>query len=130
MIKTLLICVFVALVLTASSSAQDTKASPSHMPNERVSIGEASGVKGVVADWQRVPIRNAYVLVHRDEGEDVHARTDANGRYAIPLKEGTYDVFISAKGFSPTSRKIVVMPDGMMVYDVVLEVNILAMNVD
>lgn len=90
----------------------------------------ASGVKGIVVDAFHVPIRDAYVLVHRDSGADIHAHTDENGRYAIPLTLGIYDVFMSAKEFSPTSRKIEVTPEGMMIYDAVLEVNILGMNVD
>lgn len=74
------------------------------------------------------PVPNVYVLAHRDGEIDVHTRTDARGKYAIPLPLGIYDVFISADGFSPTSRKIEVTRDGMMVYDAVLEGNGLGMQ--
>ena len=130
MLKASLRYALVGLVLVASSSGQDAKADASRAPSEQGPGGRASGVRGIVADWARVPIHNAYILVHRDESDDVHSRTDADGKYAVPLKLGIYDVFISAKGFSPTSRKIEVTPDGMMVYDAVLQVNPLGMNVD
>lgn len=86
-----------------------------------------TGVRGTVVNGSN-PIPNAYVLAHRDGEVDVHARTDAHGKYAIPLPLGIYDVFISADGFSPLSRKIEVTPDGMMVYDAVLEFNGLGMR--
>lgn len=68
------------------------------------------------------------VLAHRGGEVDVHARTDTHGKYAIPLPLGIYDVFISADGFSPTSRKIEITPDGMVVYDANLEFNGLGMR--
>jgi hypothetical protein len=98
----------------------------------------ATGVRGrvVVDPLEHVPIRNAFVLAHRNFGrdagpdgsKDVHVLTDASGQYAIPLPLGVYDVFISAVEFSPTSRKIQVTQDGMMIFDAVLEVNTLGLE--
>jgi hypothetical protein len=90
--------------------------------------GHESGIRGRVVDsFEHVPIRSAYILAHRSGAADAHVRTDGGGKYAMPLPIGIYDVFISADGFSPTSRKIEVTPDGMMVYDAVLEFNSLGM---
>ena len=89
----------------------------------------STGVIGKVVDSsEHAPIRNAFVLAHRDGGTDVHARTDAQGHYAVSLPLGIYDVFISADGFSPMSRKVWVTPNGMMVFDAVLESNDLGME--
>jgi hypothetical protein len=94
-----------------------------------VQNAHASGVSGrVVESVQHVPIRNAYVLAHGVGGPDVHVRTDAEGKYAVPLPLGIYDVFISADGFSPVSRKVEVIPNGMMIFDAVLEFNGLGME--
>jgi hypothetical protein len=89
----------------------------------------STGVMGKVVDnSEHAPIRNAYVFAHRDGGTDVYARTDARGHYAVSLPLGIYDVFISADGFSPMSRKVWVTPNGMMVFDAVLEFNDLGME--
>jgi hypothetical protein len=84
----------------------------------------STGVMGkVVNNSEHAPIRNAYVLAHRDGGTDVYARTDAQGHYALSLPLGIYDLFISADGFSPISRKVCVTPNSMMVFDADLEFN-------
>ena len=89
----------------------------------------STGVMGKVVDnSEQAPIRNAYVLAHRDGGTDVYTRTDAWGHYAVSLPLGIYDVFISADGYSPMSRKVWVTPNSMMVFDAVLEVNELGME--
>lgn len=89
----------------------------------------STGVMGKVVDnSEQAPIRNAYVLAHRDGGTDVYTRTDVRGHYAVSLPLGIYDVLISANGFSPVSRKVWVAPNGMMVFDAVLEVNDIGME--
>lgn len=88
-----------------------------------------SGLRGrVVGTVDHTAISGAYVVVHRDGAADAHVRTDSNGTYAMPLPVGVYDVFISADGFSPASRKIRVSTDTVMVYDAVLEFNTLGMQ--
>ena len=89
----------------------------------------STGVMGKVVDnSEQAPIRNAYVLAHKDGGTDVYTRTDALGHYAVSLPLGIYDVFISADGFSPMSRKVWVTPNSTMVFDAVLEANDLGME--
>jgi PPIC-type PPIASE domain/Carboxypeptidase regulatory-like domain len=96
---------------------------------QNIQNAHASGVRGRVVDRvQHVPIRNAYVLAHGVGGVDIHVRTDTAGTYAIPLPVGIYDVFISANGFSPASRKVEVTPDGMMIFDTSLDFNGLGME--
>jgi len=92
---------------------------------------QESGVRGrVVRTVEHTPLVNAYVVAHRDGAADAHVRTDSSGRYAMPLPPGVYDVFISADGFSPTMRKILVGTDGMMVYDAALEFTLFGMQFD
>jgi hypothetical protein len=94
---------------------------PSQLPAHGVHEG---GVRGQVVDRnEHAPIRNAYVLAHRNGNTDSHVRTDDSGKYVMALSEGIYDVFVSADGFSPTSRKVWVTPDGVMTLDAALEFN-------
>jgi hypothetical protein len=109
----------------------------SQAPQQPLPAAHDSGLHGRVVDsYEHASIRNAYVLAHRNGNPDSqgnpdsHVRTDYNGKYAMALPEGIYDVFISADGFSPTSRKIEVTPDGMMIFDAALEFNGLGMEQD
>jgi TonB family protein len=88
-------------------------------------FGEAtSGVKGTVLDTaEHAPIRNAYILAHRNGGTDKSFRTDERGRYVIELLPSTYDILISADGFAPTCRKIQIPRSGMLVFDAILNVS-------
>jgi TonB family protein len=95
-----------------------------------VTFGEdATGVEGKVVDKvEHAPIRNAYVLVHRNGGTDKSARTDGSGRYLVELSSNIYDVFISAEGFAPTCRKIEVPKSGMADFDAELNVSNVGMQ--
>lgn len=91
----------------------------------------ASGLRGkVVYQFDRKPIHNAYVLVHQNAATDAHVRTDENGKYLIELPVGTYDVFISAEGYSPICRKVEIEADGMMIFDAGLEFSDVGMQKD
>ena len=65
-------------------------------------VGEdATGVEGKVVDKaEHAPIRNAYVLVHRNGGTDKSVRTDGSGRYLIELSSNIapYDPSPQAEG--------------------------------
>jgi hypothetical protein len=81
-----------------------------------------SGLKGrVVDDVEHAPIRNVYVLVHRNGSADRSTRTDQAGSYLIDLSPGIYDILVSADGFAPVCRKMEIAPEGMIVYDAVLK---------
>jgi hypothetical protein len=71
-------------------------------------------------DRYHAPIRNVYVLVHRNGITDKAVHTDEGGKYSIELSPNLYDIFISADGFAPTCRKIEITPDGMMIFNPVL----------
>ena len=91
---------------------------------ENLSSENPSGLRGTVSDrYNHVAVGNAYVLTHKDGVSDVHVLTDANGRYAIALPVGIYDVFVSAKHYTPMCRKVQVEPDGMMIFDAPLELS-------
>ena len=80
-----------------------------------------AGLKGRVVDQvEHAPIRNAFILVHRDGSADQTVRTDASGMYSIQLSPNLYDVFVSADGFAPLCRKVEITPDGLMIFDPVL----------
>jgi hypothetical protein len=101
-----------ALLVTGNASAQNQ-----------------SGIKGTVTDKvEHAPIRNVFVLVHTNKGNDMHVRTDGAGTYVVQLPPGVYDVFLSAAGFSPMCRKVEIQSNGMTSFDVVLEANTLGMS--
>lgn len=94
-----------------------------------LSSEQPSGLQGQVLDkFEHAPIGDVYVLVHSSMGPDLHIRTDGSGKYSIELPPGVYDVLLSADGFSPTSRKIEVIPSRMSDFDAVLEFNDLDMQ--
>jgi len=75
--------------------------------------------KGSVTDSSDTPISGAMVLIHWDSAgstvglitnvgikEDLVIRTNGNGTFKVDLPPGFYDVFVAAKAFSPTCRKI------------------------
>ncbi len=85
-----------------------------------------SGVKGKVVDQsEHAPIRNAYILAHRNGATDKTLRTDESGRYSVELPPDIYDIFIAADGFAPACRKVKVEPDGMMVFDATLDASLI-----
>jgi len=52
-------------------------------------------------------------------GTDISTKTNANGRYALPLMEaGTYTVFFRLKGHIPVQHALVVVESEMLVLDV------------
>jgi hypothetical protein len=93
-------------------------------------LGEnPAGLKGRVVDQvEHAPIRNVYILVHRNGSTDKAVRTDESGRYSIELLPNLYDVFISADGFAPMCRKVEITPDGMMNFDPVLSASNIGMQ--
>lgn len=88
-----------------------------------------SGVKGKVVDQGgHAPIRDAYILAHRNRATDKTVRTDESGRYLIELPPDIYDIFIAADGFAPACRKVKVEPDGMMVFDATLDASVIGIE--
>ena len=74
---------------------------------------------GRVLDSEGAGIRNALVLVHWDDAgssvglssnigirHDISVKTDSDGRFALDLPSGFYDVFISSQAFTPAALKI------------------------
>ena len=116
---------FVILQVTGQEPEPSSRSWPRTVPE-----GLASGVKGTVVDQSGGAISDAYVLTHSEDGPNVNVRTDTSGRYTIPLPTGIYDVFVSADGFSPTSRKIEVTPDGMMILNATLASNRLGWEIN
>jgi hypothetical protein len=87
-----------------------------------------SGIRGtVVHKVEHAPIQNVFVLV-RSQVSDEHLQTDGRGSFTVHLPPGTYDVFLSALGFSPFCRKVEVQRDAMTSLDMVLETNTLGME--
>jgi hypothetical protein len=79
--------------------------------------------KGTVTDSSDTPIPAAMVLIHWDSAgitvglttnvgirEDLVIRTTGDGTFKAHLPPGFYDLFVAAKAFSPTCRKIRVKP--------------------
>jgi len=59
-----------------------------------------SNIHGIVTDQAGQPVRGAMVKASAD-GKTVARFTQVDGRYAIALPPGTYDVTVEAYGFSP-----------------------------
>jgi hypothetical protein len=117
------VAVFLISLLCASVCSAQSKEPPHELP---------SGVRGtVVHSGDHMPVRDAYVVVHRDGSEAVQVgRGSSDGKYSVELPPAIYDVCVMARSFSPTCRKIEVAPDGMMVFNPVLEGNTLGMEID
>jgi hypothetical protein len=89
----------------------------------------SSGLKGtVIYKVDHAPIRGAYVLLRSNDGKNMQVRAGENGGYFVKVPPGIYDVLVGANGFSPTCRKIKVDPDGMMVFNAVLDANNIEME--
>ncbi|HEY7099766.1 MAG TPA: hypothetical protein VH437_23785 [Terriglobales bacterium] len=110
----------VCLLYAGVSSAQ--AAEPSHE--------HPSGVKGtVVYASDHMVIRNPFVVAHKDGSETVRvAQGGDDGYYSLELTPGIYDVCVMARASSPTCRKIEVTPDGMMIFNAVLEFSSVGMQ--
>jgi hypothetical protein len=75
-------------------------------------------LNGAVTDDRGAAIPAAFVIIHWDSSDmvpersiimskpDETLRTDTRGSFNVRLGPGFYDVFVTAKGFSPTCRKI------------------------
>ncbi len=90
-------------------------------------------LRGTVTDSEGAAVADAEIRAHRDPSgadvgrpggagqvHDATAKTDRYGRFRIELAPGFYDVFISAPAFSPTCRKIWIVPGKIGTYNVKL----------
>ena len=63
----------------------------------------ANGVKVIIVHWTNTGL-------HPTLTQDQIATTDQMGRCTVQLPRGTYDVFVSANGLSPSAFRRVVKP--------------------
>ena len=83
-----------------------------------IAFGEAQ-FKGTVKDSSGTPISGARVLIHWDSAgstvglsdnigirADFTIRTNDDGTFSVDLPSGFYDVFATARAFTPMCRKI------------------------
>ena len=71
--------------------------------------GPTGGIKAtVVSRAGRAPIADALVQVVTDGVAGLELRTDAEGRFFIPIENGSYSLLVSAPGFLPTQVNVVV----------------------
>lgn len=95
-------------------------------------------VAGSVMDSEGAAIAQAYIIVHWDSSgssvgltsnvgirKDLVLRTDRSGAYAAELPPGFYDVFVSAKSFTPTCRKVRIKKEQTFVYNAELKADAL-----
>lgn len=102
---------FVALLLTAQATSIAQTAS--------VAATDGTLVGRVADKAENVPIRNAFVYVHRDRWHgDVMPAVNAAGEFQVPLTPGLYDVFIASGGFTPTCAVISITTGKKTSYDV------------
>lgn len=84
------------LVLGCAGSMLATTSSPA---------SSANAIQGVVTDASDIPLPGIFVTAHQPEqGIEVSVRTDANGRYRLPLPhDTTYQVQAHQLGFEPSA---------------------------
>ena len=83
------------------------------------SAAQQSEITGQITDSEGAALKDARVLVHWDSSgsavglkdnigikRDVAVVTDTNGHYSANVPPGFYDVFVSAKAFTPTAAKV------------------------
>jgi hypothetical protein len=93
--------------------------------------GSTGTLKGSVVDeFEKVPVRKAFILIHRPGAEDRRIYTDERGRFAAELSPGYYDVFIASVGFDPECRKIEIDGGKATVYKVMLKMSKVANQAD
>ena len=65
---------------------------------------------GTVTDvGEGAQISEAYVTVHSETtSKDVGQKVSSQGRFNVSLRPGYYDVLISAPGFTPACRRVVI----------------------
>ena len=71
-------------------------------------------IRGLVRDFLGKPVAATVVI----EPLGTTATVAADGSFAIDVKPGSYDVSITAKGYAPQKRKVVVEPQGVTLLNV------------
>jgi hypothetical protein len=71
-------------------------------------------IRGLVRDFAGKPVAATVVI----EPLGTTATVGADGGFAIDVKPGAYDVSITAKGYAPQKRKVVVEPQGVTLLNV------------
>lgn len=64
------------------------------------------GLAGIVADKQSVPIRNSRLIVYSESGRITTVFPTDDGRFALDLAPGTYDVMVTAISFAPVCKRV------------------------
>jgi len=78
----------------------------SALPGHAQPPGATKLVGQVVDSYERAPISRAFVVIHRDGGqEDQVVAVDSNGRYEVELVPG-YDVMVGANSFAPACKRV------------------------
>ena len=71
------------------------------------------------------PIRYAFVLIHQHSGDaDQKAQIDSNGKFALSLPPGLYDVFVAADSFAPKCEKVRIVDGKTTSLDITLSPDI------
>lgn len=71
-------------------------------------------IRGLVRDFAGKPVAATVVI----EPLGTTATVGADGGFAIDVKPGAYDLSITAKGYAPQKRKVVVEPQGVTLLNV------------
>jgi Carboxypeptidase regulatory-like domain len=90
-------------------------------------------IEGKVTDCEGAALANARILIHWDSSgsstglkdnigtkHDVAGVSDREGKYSVHVPPGFYDIFVSAKAFTPTAAKVRVKPDQPSTFDAAL----------
>ena len=93
-----------------------------------------TGIEGVVTDSEGAAIHEARVILHWDSSgstvglqdniglkNDLTVQTDERGKFTAAVPPGFYDLFVSARGFSPVCLKARNKPGTVARYKVKLQ---------
>lgn len=101
-----------------------------------VSMFAESALKGTVTDSSGGPVAGAAVFVRWDSSgstvglksnvgirQDVAVRTGNDGDFSVSLPPGFYDVFVSARAYTPVCRKVRMRERSDVTFDPILQVD-------
>lgn len=107
-----------AILLLAFASPITTFSQSSALQSQR----QNGRLAGNVADtYEEVPIRYAFVLVHRSITGNMTVKINERGEFDVSLAPGLYDVFVAADGFAPVCKKIEIKANASAVFKPRLE---------
>ena len=75
-------------------------------------------IRGLVRDFAGKPVAASVVIEPLDGKPPVTATLRADGGFEVDVQPGTYNVAVTARGYAPQRRKVVVEPQGVTLLNI------------